>query len=68
MHQASGEPVVRQILGVLSLVKKYGGATVEDACATALEMGARRASSILRHPAWEFTDLLPLSFRWEVVC
>jgi non-specific serine/threonine protein kinase len=29
---------------------------------------ARRASSILRHPAWEFTDLLPLSFRWEGVC
>jgi dipeptidyl aminopeptidase/acylaminoacyl peptidase len=28
----------------------------------------RRASSILRHPAWEFTDLLPLSFRWEGVC
>ena len=29
---------------------------------------ARRASSILRHLAWEFTDLLPLSFGWEVVC
>jgi len=24
---------------------------------------SRRVSSILRHPAWEFTDYLPLSFR-----
>jgi hypothetical protein len=24
---------------------------------------ARRVSSTLRHPAWEFTDYLPLSFR-----
>ena len=30
---------------------------------------ARRGSSILRHPAWEFTDLLPLSFGWvEPAC
>jgi transposase len=49
MHQASGEPVVRQILGVLSLVKKYGGATVEDACATALEMGAGHYRFVRRY-------------------
>jgi transposase len=39
MHQKDGETAVRRILGVLSLVKKYGGATVEEACATALEVG-----------------------------
>ena len=47
--------------GVLSLVKKYGAATVEDACAAALEVGngeyrfVRRY--IERHPQ------LPLSLR-----
>jgi len=29
---------VRRILGLLSLAKRYGAATVDDACATALEM------------------------------
>jgi hypothetical protein len=41
MHQKDGETAVRRILGVLSLVKKYGGATVEDACGAALEVGVR---------------------------
>lgn len=41
MHHKDGETAVRRILGVLSLVKKYGGATVEDACAAALEVGVR---------------------------
>ena len=41
MHQKDGETAVRRILGILSLVKKYGGATVEDACAAALEVGVR---------------------------
>ena len=49
MHQTSGEPAVRQILGVLSLVKKYGGATVEEACATALEMGAGHYRFVRRY-------------------
>ena len=49
MHQTSGETAVRQILGVLSLVKKYGGATVEDACATALEMGAGHYRFVRRY-------------------
>ena len=39
MHQAQGETAVRRILGVLSLAKKYGLASVEDACAAALELG-----------------------------
>jgi transposase len=41
MHQKDGETAVRRILGVLSLVKKYGGATVDDACATALKVAVR---------------------------
>jgi transposase len=41
MHQKDGQTAVRRIMGVLSLVKKYGGATVEDACAAALEVGVR---------------------------
>ena len=42
----------------------------DDTGSITLKLGAevRRASSILRHLAWEFTDLLPLSFGWEVVC
>jgi len=40
-HQKDGKTAVRRILGVLSLVKKYGGATVDDACAAALEIGVR---------------------------
>jgi len=39
IHAADGEAGVRRILGVLSLAKKHGGATVDDACAAALEMG-----------------------------
>ena len=39
MHHAQGETAVRRILGVLSLAKKYGAASVDDACAAALEVG-----------------------------
>lgn len=39
IHATDGEAGVRRILGVLSLAKKHGGATVDDACAAALEMG-----------------------------
>ncbi len=38
IHQQDGEVGVRRILGVLSLVKKYGPAPVEQACRTALEV------------------------------
>jgi transposase len=38
IHRRDGEAGVRRILGVLSLVKKYGAAAVEDACAAALEL------------------------------
>ena len=39
MHSEQGQTAVRRILGVLSLAKTYGAASVDDACATALEVG-----------------------------
>ena len=39
IHRREGEPGVRRILGVLSLAKKYGVASIEEACAAALELG-----------------------------
>ncbi len=40
MHRNHGETAVRRILGVLSLAKKYGVASTDDACSIALETGA----------------------------
>lgn len=40
IHQLQGELAIRRIQGLLSFVKKYGAASVEQACATALEMKA----------------------------
>jgi hypothetical protein len=62
MHQKDGEAAVRRILGVLSLVKKYGGATVEDACAVALEVGVRADYHFVRRYL-ERHPQLPLSLR-----
>src|SRR5439155_23485697 len=39
IHRRDGERGVRRILGVLALVKKYGAAVVEAACAAALDLG-----------------------------
>ena len=38
MHRQEGQPAVRRMQGVLSFLKKYGVARVEEACATALEL------------------------------
>jgi len=38
MHRQQGQPAVRRMQGVLSFLKKYGVARVEQACAVALEM------------------------------
>ena len=62
MHQKDGETAVRRILGVLSLAKKYGGATVEDACAAALEVGVRADYHFVRR-YMERHPQLPLSLR-----
>ena len=40
IHRQDGEPGVRRILGVLSLIKKHGVATVDDAAKAALDLGA----------------------------
>ncbi|QDU65105.1 IS21 family transposase [Engelhardtia mirabilis] len=40
IHKRREQGGVRQIQGVLSLVKKYGDAPIEKACAVALEVGA----------------------------
>ena len=40
MHEHRREAAVRRIQGVLSLAKKHGVASVEDACREALELGA----------------------------
>jgi hypothetical protein len=61
MYQTNGERAVRHVLGVLSLVKKYGGATVEDACATALEMGAGQYHFVRRYLERQLPS--PLSLR-----
>jgi hypothetical protein len=40
IHRDEGEPGVRRILGVISLVKKHGAATVDLAAKAALDLGA----------------------------
>jgi len=40
IHKSREEGGVRQILGVLALVKKHGSAPIEEACTEALEVGA----------------------------
>ena len=54
IHAVDGEPGVRRILGVLSLVKRYEAAPTSAACTIALEMGIptyRFVSGYLkRHP------------------
>jgi hypothetical protein len=48
-YQWDGELGIRRILGVLSLAKKYGIAALEDACATALEMGISEYRFVRRY-------------------
>ena len=56
-----GEAAVRRILGVLTLVKKYGVASTDDACAMALETGAYDYHFVRRY--LERNPQLPLSLR-----
>ena len=59
IHRREGEPGVRRILGVLSLAKKYGVASIEEACAAALELGVVEYRFVRRylerHPATPLT-------------
>jgi transposase len=61
MHAKHGEVAVRRILGVLSLAKKYGVASANDACAMALETGACEYHFVRRY--LEHNPQLPLSLR-----
>jgi hypothetical protein len=61
MHGEHGETMVRRIQGVLSLAKKYGTASVEEACAAALEMGVRDYRFVRRY--LERHPQMPLSLR-----
>jgi transposase len=61
MHSKEGETAVRRIQGVLSLVKKHGAASVDDACAAVLEMGSCKYHSVRRY--LERQPQLPLSLR-----
>ncbi len=49
LYQQQGETAIRRILGVLSLMKKYGAAAVEDACATALDIGVHEYRFVRRY-------------------
>ena len=40
MHEQDGEIAVRRILGLLTLARRHGAATVDEACAAAFELGA----------------------------
>jgi hypothetical protein len=61
MHRNQGVVAVRRILGVLSLAKKYGVASPDDACAMALETGASEYRFVRRY--LERNPQLPLSLR-----
>jgi transposase len=59
IHRRDGAPGARRILGVMALIKKYGPAVVDDACAAALECGATTYRFVRRylerHPAAPLT-------------
>jgi hypothetical protein len=61
MYAEHGETMVRRIQGVLSLAKKYGTASVEEACAAALEMSACDYRFVRRY--LERHPQMPLSLR-----
>jgi hypothetical protein len=61
MHREYGEPAVRRILGLLSLAKKHGAASVDDACAAALEVGSCEYRFVRRY--LERHPQLPLILR-----
>ena len=49
IYHRQGETGIRRILGVLSLMKKYGAAAVEDACAAALDIGVQEYRFVRRY-------------------
>jgi transposase len=61
LHRKYGQVAVRKMLGVLSLAKKFGVASTDDACAMALETGACEYKFVRRY--LEHNPQLPLSLR-----
>ena len=61
IHRRDGTPGVRRILGVIALIKKYGPAVVDDACAAALECGATTYRFVRRY--LEHRPAAPLTLR-----
>ena len=61
MHSEHGQTAVRRILGMLSLAKKYGAASVDEACGTALEVGSCEYRFVRRY--LERHPQMPLSLR-----
>jgi hypothetical protein len=59
MYELRAVASVRRIQGVLNLVKKYGAAACEDACAAALELRVAEYRFVRRylerHPAAQMT-------------
>jgi len=49
IYHRQGETGIRCILGVLSLMKKYGAAAVEDACAAAMDIGVQEYRFVRRY-------------------
>jgi transposase len=49
LHRKYGQVAVRKILGVLALPKKYGVASTEEACRTALESGTCEHQFVRRY-------------------
>src|SRR5204863_6635148 len=61
MYSEDSDTAVRRILGVLSLAKKHGVASVDEACAAALEVGACEYRFVRRY--LERNPQLSLSLR-----
>jgi hypothetical protein len=61
LFELQAEAAIRRIQGLLSFIKKYGVARVEDACAAALEMQAFDFRFVRRY--LERTSDPPLSLR-----
>src|SRR5215218_6616776 len=61
IHQRQGQVGVRRILGVLALAKRFGPVLVEQACATAVELGVHEYRFVRRY--LERQQPLPLTLQ-----
>jgi transposase len=61
IHRRDGPPGVRRVLGIIALIRKYGPAVVDDACAAALDCGATTYRFVRRY--LEHRPAAPLTLR-----